>query len=115
MYTSAALVVYLISLAPVSLASPAVGRDASLPTSENGPLMHPRQGSGVEALSGDISTIAKNLAAANESVAGFQAGGLKGIMGLSKINSAVLDLGDALTSTTKTAASTSPPLNVADS
>lgn len=115
MHISTILVVFLINLAPLSLANATTLRFTRLQTGElDGPLNHPRQSGGVQALSGDISTVAKNLASANNTVIGFQGGGLKGIVGLTKINSAVVDLGDSLTATTKTASAT-PRLNVADS
>lgn len=115
MYILAILVVFFISLAPHSLATPTTLRFTRLQTGDlDGPINHPRQSSGVEALTSDIGTIAKNLASANNTVVGFQGGGLKGIVGLTKINAAVVDLGSSLTNTTKTASST-PRLNVADS
>lgn len=115
MHIPATSVVLLASLAPLSLADPAFLRFTRLQTGElDGPLNHPRQSSGVQALSSDISTIAKNLASANNTVNSFQGGGIKGILGLTKINSAVVDLGNSLTNTTKTA-STTQRLNVADS
>lgn len=115
MHISSTLAVFFISLIPLSLASSNTDRFTRLQASElNGPLNRPRQSSGVEAITSDINTISKNLAAANNTVVGFQGGGIKGILGLAKINSAVVDLGDSLTATTKTASST-PRLSVTDS
>lgn len=115
MYTLNTLVVLFVSLTPLGLANASTLRFTRLQTGDvDGPLNHARQSSGVDALSADISTISKSLASANSTVLSFQGGGLKGIVGLTKINSAVVDLGDALTATTKTASST-PKLNVTDS
>lgn len=115
MYTLNTLMVLFVSLTPLSLANASTLRFTRLQTSDvDGPLVHARQSSGVEALSADINTISKNLASANATVLSFEGGGLKGIVGLTKINSAVVDLGNALTTTTETASST-PKLNVVDS
>lgn len=115
MHISASSLVVLISLALPSLANPGLGRFSRLQISYlDGPLNHARQSTGVQALTTDISMISKNLASANDTVVGFKGGGLKGIVGLTKINSAVVNLGDSLTETTKTAGSTTR-LSVTDS
>lgn len=116
MYTLNNFVIF-VSLTTLSLAHPSTHRlTQRLPTTElEGSLNHARQSTGgVQALSDNINTLTKSLASANSTVLSFQGGGLKGIVGLTKINSAVVDLGDTLTATTKTAASTTQ-LNVTDS
>lgn len=110
--------VAFLSLASATLATPTPGQFVRSQTSDlDGTLLQARKGkdsgapdSGVDAIQKDINTVSKNLATANNTVTSFKKGGLGAITGLSKINSVVLDLGDSLTATTKTAQNT-PTLN----
>lgn len=73
-----------------------------------------QQAGGLPALQQAITGIGIALANANNSVVPFVGGSLSGLTGLLNINSAVISLGGAITTTTNIAKNTTT-LNVADS
>lgn len=94
----------LVTLASLAFASPLL------------PTVDKRQtGSGLQALQASITTLQRQLAAANNTVVDFSADGIiDGLTGLIKVNSAVVELGDDITETTSIAKSTTR-LNAQDS
>lgn len=71
------------------------------------PIEDRQTGSGLQALQASITTLQQQLASANGTVVAFSADNLiDGLTGLIKVNSAVVQLGDDITSTTSIANNT---------